>query len=66
MYLLRRKIVTSVPDHLGLLLREARRFGVPEESLQEMEHRAEPKTGRDEDAPLLAGKSGIVGAMMTN
>jgi hypothetical protein len=40
MYLLRRKIVTSVPDHLGLLLREARRFGVPEESLQEMEHRA--------------------------
>jgi rubrerythrin len=39
MYLLRKKIATSMPDHLGHLLQEARRFKVPEESLQELERR---------------------------
>ena len=39
MYLLRRKIATSLPDHLGHLLQEARRFKVPEESLRELEQR---------------------------
>jgi rubrerythrin len=39
MYLLRRKIATSLPDHLGHLLQEARRFKVPEKSLQELEQR---------------------------
>lgn len=37
MYLLRRKIAASLPDHLGHLLREARRFKVPEETLQKLE-----------------------------
>jgi len=39
MYLRRRKIAISLPDHLGYLLQEARRFEVPEESLQELESR---------------------------
>jgi rubrerythrin len=39
MYLLRRKIATSLPDHLEHLLQEARRFDVPEESLQELNRR---------------------------
>ena len=39
MYLLRRKIAISVPEHLKHLLQEARRFKVPEESLKELERR---------------------------
>jgi rubrerythrin len=35
-YLLRRKIATSLPDHLEHLIQEARRFGVPEEALKEL------------------------------
>jgi len=34
-YLLRRKIATSLPDHLEQLLQEARRFNVAEEALKE-------------------------------
>jgi rubrerythrin len=34
MYLLRRKIVTSMPDHVGRLLQEGRKFGVPEATLK--------------------------------
>ena len=37
MYLLRRKIATSLPDHVGNLLREARRFKVPEETVGKLE-----------------------------
>jgi hypothetical protein len=39
MYLLRRKIAVSLPDHLGRRLQEARRFEVPEESLKELQRR---------------------------
>ena len=34
-YLLRRKIATSLPDHLEHLIHEARRFDVPEEIVRE-------------------------------
>jgi hypothetical protein len=36
MYLLRRKIAASLPDHLGYLLQEARRFDLPEELLKKL------------------------------
>jgi hypothetical protein len=39
MYLLRRKIAISLPDHLGHLLQEARRFKLPEEALKLLEQR---------------------------
>lgn len=38
-YLLRRKIAISLPDHLGYLLQEARRFNLPEEGLKAFEQR---------------------------
>lgn len=37
MYLLRRKVATMLPDHLGRLLREARTHNVSEERLKELE-----------------------------
>lgn len=37
MYLLRRKIATSLPDHFDHLLQEARRFNVPEQVLRGLE-----------------------------
>jgi rubrerythrin len=48
MYLLRRKIAVSLPDHLGRLLQEGRRFEVPEESLEELQRRI-PKTPHAEE-----------------
>jgi hypothetical protein len=42
-YLLRRKIATTLPDHVGQLLREAPKFKVPEETLKELKRLA-PKT----------------------
>jgi len=38
-YLLRRKIAISLPDHLGYLLQEARRFNLPEDALKVLEQR---------------------------
>jgi rubrerythrin len=35
-YLLRRKIATSLPDHVEQLVHEARRFNVPEEALRDL------------------------------
>jgi len=37
MYLLRRKIATSMPDHIGHLLREGRKFGIRPETLKALE-----------------------------
>jgi rubrerythrin len=37
MYLLRRKIAASLPDHLEHLLKEARRLKIPQESLDRLE-----------------------------
>jgi hypothetical protein len=37
MYLLRRKLATSLPDHVGSLYRQACKFGVPEGTLKELE-----------------------------
>jgi hypothetical protein len=42
-YLLRRKITASLPDHVEHLLREARRFNVPEESLRKLERLVQGK-----------------------
>jgi hypothetical protein len=36
MYLLRRKIMTSMPDHVQRLLQEAQKFGVPEDILRQL------------------------------
>lgn len=37
MYLLRRKLATMLPDHIGHLYKEARKCGVSEETLKELE-----------------------------
>ena len=37
MYLLRRKLATTLPDHVGSLFREACKCNVPEETLKELE-----------------------------
>ena len=37
MYLLRRKVATMMPDHLGRLLIEARKCNIPQETLRELE-----------------------------
>jgi rubrerythrin len=40
MYLLRRKLATTLPDHIGYLFKEARKHNVPEETLKELERTA--------------------------
>jgi hypothetical protein len=40
MYLLRRKLATTLPDHVGNLYKEARKHNVPEETLEELERTA--------------------------
>jgi rubrerythrin len=40
MYLLRRKVATTLPDHIGYLYRQACKCNVPEETLKQLERAA--------------------------
>jgi len=44
MYLLRRKVATTLPDHVGSLLKEASKYDVGEETLKELERAASRHT----------------------
>ena len=44
MYLLRRKVATTLPDHVGHLLAEARKCNVPDETLKDLERAATKHT----------------------
>jgi hypothetical protein len=46
MYLLRRKVATSVPDHIDELVAAARKFGVAEDPLRELNRHKERCSGQ--------------------